>query len=60
MTKEYAREIILVNTCCDYANKKNKICTTLCPWRDKDCEDIVINEGVILEALKTLSGGQEL
>lgn len=60
MTKEHAKEVILTDVCCHYANNKNKICTTLCPWRNKDCENIVINEEVVLKALKVLDGGRDL
>lgn len=56
MTKKKAREILLVHACCSFTNVSNNLCIK-CPWnRKKDCIDSTINEEIIMEAIRTLEG----
>lgn len=56
MDKKRAKEILMVHACCSFTNIQNNLCL-LCPWNDtNDCENTVINEEVIIEAVNTLKG----
>lgn len=54
ITKKKAREILLAHACCSFTNTSNNLCIE-CPWnRKKNCDLSVINEDVIIEAIRTL------
>lgn len=56
MDKQRVRDILKAHACCSFANIENKLCM-LCPWNDtEDCESTVINEEVIIKAMNTLKG----
>lgn len=56
MDKQRARDILKAHACCAFTNMENKLCL-LCPWNDtEDCENTVINEEVIINAMNTLKG----
>lgn len=56
MDKHRAKEIMLVHACCSYSTRENKLCM-MCPWVDtEDCYETIINEEVIIEAINTLKG----
>lgn len=56
MDKQRARDILKAHACCSFTNIENKLCM-LCPWNDtEDCESTVINEEVIIKAMNTLKG----
>ena len=56
MDKQRAKEILIVHACCSFATRENKLCM-MCPWVDtEDCDETIINEEVIIEAINTLKG----
>ena len=56
MDKQRARDILKAHACCSFTNIKNKLCI-LCPWNDtEDCDNTAINEEVIIKAMNTLKG----
>ena len=56
MDKKRAKEIILAHACCSFATRENKLCI-MCPWNNtEDCDETIINEKVIIEAINTLKG----
>lgn len=56
MTYKEAKEIILVHTCCSFANMENKLCI-LCPWNATNkCINTKINGEVIYKAISKVKG----
>lgn len=56
MDKKRAKEILKVHACCSFTNMKNKLCM-LCPWNmTNDCKNTIINEELIIKAMNTLKG----
>lgn len=51
MDKQRAKEIILAHACCSFATRENKLCI-MCPWNNtEDCDETIINEKAIVEAI---------
>lgn len=60
MNKKRAKEIILAHACCSFATRENKLCM-MCPWNNtEDCDETIINEEVIIEAINTLKGIKDM
>lgn len=60
MDKQRAKEIVLAHSCCSYSTEENKLCM-MCPWVDtEDCDETIINEKVIIEAINTLRGIEDM
>ena len=56
MDKQRARDILKVHACCSFTNIENNLCQ-LCPWNNTDdCNNTAINEEVIIKAINTLKG----
>ena len=56
MDKQRARDILQAHACCSFVNTENKLCM-LCPLNSThDCANTVINEEVIIKAMKIMKG----
>ena len=56
MNRNRAQNILIAHSCCINAGIENNFCMA-CPWNGtKDCEDTMIDEELIFEAISVLKG----